>query len=126
MAAMKVRGAVQRLFRPTIEGLPVMQHLRAGADGWEWADDNRERHAFPEYDSYGTCQAGAKCEIHAECVAKAMGGFPVVLNRDAAALLKAPTVSVPVRPVQAAVERSRPRVISEADAISRWEKDHEV
>ena len=114
---MQIHGTVQRLFRgENGDRFPQMQFLMATADGYEWTGDDRLRFVFPEFEGDGTCAAGAKCEKHAGCVARTLGGFPVVLNRDA-------QLASTHAPRETQKETHKPRVSSD-EAFARMEREH--
>lgn len=77
-----IRGVAQRIVTGT-SGLPAVEYLALTVEGFAWGSSRTEAFVFPEYDSFGSCQAGAACEKHAQCASRIRGGFPVVLSRDA-------------------------------------------
>ena len=113
---MQIRGTVQRLYRgENGDQFPSAQFLAATAEGFVWTNDYKARFVFPEFDDLGTCTAGNKCEKHASCMAKAFGGYPLVLNRDAEKLI-AESKETPK-------DAPKPRV-SGKECFERMEREH--
>lgn len=140
---MKVRAVVQRSGKG--EGrFPFAEYLAGAPLARVWTRDRAEAVEFPDYMPSGPCPAAAHCNEHAECAAKAHGGWPVVVSgaetkpepiQQAPAPTELAAPAAPVSPITQRIRDSRAKrrktaenraPIPPAEVFARMERRNEA